>query len=241
MWYFSFIEKGEKMENKVDIKKVGETIAKLRKKNGMTQMQLAEKLYVSDKAISRWETGEGLPEIVNLMELSKIFNVSLESLLKAQYIEEEVSVNNAVEEPIKEQSENSSDTIENPKKEQNQNTHTHNTQNVSVPQKVAVQNKPQKAEDKHFVANIISVVLGGVSILSNLVFPIFIGLILAVIGLVLSKNPEKTTLHKVGKLLNIAGIIISLITMLIILIVMIAFGTQFLEIFDLFKSVQNGF
>ena len=56
-------------------------IKKLRKKKGMTQLELAEKVYVTDKAVSKWETGEGNPEITILIELAKVFEVSLDYLL----------------------------------------------------------------------------------------------------------------------------------------------------------------
>ena len=47
----------------------GTFIATLRKEQGLTQHQLAERLLVSDKAISRWETGRGLPDLDNLEAL----------------------------------------------------------------------------------------------------------------------------------------------------------------------------
>ena len=59
-------------------------IAKLRKKHGMTQEQLAEKLYVSNKAVSKWERGAGYPEITQLVGLSKIFGVPVDALLKSE-------------------------------------------------------------------------------------------------------------------------------------------------------------
>lgn len=61
---------------------VGKTISKLRKKMGLTQEQLAKKLNVSDKAVSKWETGGGYPEITLLPVLSQIFGVSIDYLLK---------------------------------------------------------------------------------------------------------------------------------------------------------------
>lgn len=60
----------------------GKTIAKLRKKAGLTQLQLAQMLNVSDKAVSKWETGGGYPEITVLPALSEIFGVSVDYLLK---------------------------------------------------------------------------------------------------------------------------------------------------------------
>lgn len=65
----------------MDAKSIGESIAELRKKQGMTQLQLAEKLNVSDKAISRWETGVGFPEITMLPVLADVFGVAVDFLL----------------------------------------------------------------------------------------------------------------------------------------------------------------
>lgn len=65
----------------MDAKVTGNFIAALRKENGLTQKQLAEKLNVSDKAVSRWETGKGYPDIESLMALSKEFSVSVNELL----------------------------------------------------------------------------------------------------------------------------------------------------------------
>ena len=60
---------------------VGQTIAALRKKKGWTQVELAEKLQVSDKAVSKWERGISFPDITILIPLSEVLNVSLYDLL----------------------------------------------------------------------------------------------------------------------------------------------------------------
>ncbi len=59
----------------------GETIRTLRESCGMTQKNLAEQLYLSDKTISRWETGRGLPDISILPELAAVLGVSIAELL----------------------------------------------------------------------------------------------------------------------------------------------------------------
>lgn len=64
----------------------GITIKMLREKRNMTQSQLAEKLYVSDKTISKWETGKGLPDISFLEPLANILQVSLPELLSGEQI-----------------------------------------------------------------------------------------------------------------------------------------------------------
>ena len=61
---------------------VGERIALLRKKNGYTQQQLADILSLSSKTISRWETGEGFPEISIIPNLSKTLGVTIDQLLE---------------------------------------------------------------------------------------------------------------------------------------------------------------
>ena len=56
---------------------VGQTIAALRKKKGWTQVELAEKLQVSDKAVSKWERAESSPDTDNLICLAKLYGVSV--------------------------------------------------------------------------------------------------------------------------------------------------------------------
>lgn len=60
----------------------GKMILKFRKKLGLTQMELAQKLNVTDKAVSKWENGSGYPEITLLPILSELFGVSIDYLLK---------------------------------------------------------------------------------------------------------------------------------------------------------------
>lgn len=68
----------------IDKKKFGEFIMSLRKEKGYTQKELAQHLFISDKAISKWETGLGYPDVSLLPELSNIFGVDLISLLEGQ-------------------------------------------------------------------------------------------------------------------------------------------------------------
>ena len=62
-------------------KECGIFIAELRKENELTQKDLAEKINVSDKAVSRWETGKGYPDVTSLVSLSDYFGVSVNELL----------------------------------------------------------------------------------------------------------------------------------------------------------------
>ena len=61
---------------------LGEKIHILRKQSGMSQEQLAERLAVSRQAISKWELGESLPDIDNIVQISRVFDVSTDYLLK---------------------------------------------------------------------------------------------------------------------------------------------------------------
>ena len=63
-----------------------EKLQKLRKNRGLTQEELAESLYVSRTAISKWESGRGLPSIDSLKEISKFFTVSIDELLSCEKV-----------------------------------------------------------------------------------------------------------------------------------------------------------
>lgn len=65
----------------------GLTIKKLREKNKLTQSELADKLLVSDKAISKWETGRGYPDITLIEDIAKVFNVSITELFSGDTVE----------------------------------------------------------------------------------------------------------------------------------------------------------
>ena len=65
----------------------GTVIKELREKNHMTQAELAEKLSVSDKAISKWETAKGYPDISLLEPLAKVFGISITELISGNTIQ----------------------------------------------------------------------------------------------------------------------------------------------------------
>ena len=58
-------------------------ISKRRKELGLTQQELADKLFVSDKVISKWETGKSVPDTSILVELANVLEISLDELLKS--------------------------------------------------------------------------------------------------------------------------------------------------------------
>ena len=65
---------------------LNEKLQELRKSKGMTQEELAEALYVSRTAISKWESGRGTPSIESLKQISAFFSVSIDDLLSAEKI-----------------------------------------------------------------------------------------------------------------------------------------------------------
>ncbi len=69
---------------------LSEKIYMLRKKNDLSQEELAEKIGVSRQAISKWESGTSLPEIEKLISLSEYFNVSIDYLVKEQAEDEQI-------------------------------------------------------------------------------------------------------------------------------------------------------
>ena len=65
--------------------KLPEKIIKLRKENGWSQEELAEKMDVSRQAVSRWENGTALPDAQNVLQISKLFHVTTDYLLNDDY------------------------------------------------------------------------------------------------------------------------------------------------------------
>ena len=70
----------------MDQLKIGKFIAKCRKKVNLTQMQLAEKLGITDKAISKWERGIAMPDTSIMLELCDILGISVNELLSGEII-----------------------------------------------------------------------------------------------------------------------------------------------------------
>jgi len=72
----------------MDQDKIGKFICTMRKHQGMTQEQLGECLGVTNKTVSRWETGKYMPDIDKLQELSAILGISINELLAGERIED---------------------------------------------------------------------------------------------------------------------------------------------------------
>lgn len=80
----------------MDAKKTGQLIQQMRKERGMTQAELAGRLRVTDKAVSRWERGIGCPDISLLEPLAEALHVTVLDILRGEQTEEEeISVREA--------------------------------------------------------------------------------------------------------------------------------------------------
>ena len=64
--------------------KIGKFIAAMRKEKGLTQRQLAEKLLISDKTVSKWERGNGMPEVSLMMPLCEALGINLNELFSGE-------------------------------------------------------------------------------------------------------------------------------------------------------------
>lgn len=78
----------------MDCSKIGNLIFDLRREKGMTQKQVADKLNISDKAVSKWERGIGCPDVCLLTELSELFGVNVQQLLSGSLDQNDVSGGN---------------------------------------------------------------------------------------------------------------------------------------------------
>lgn len=76
----------------IDKKSFGEFISMLRKEKSMTQKDLASRLLVSDKAVSKWETGNSMPDITLLVPLAEVLEVTVTELLECKRIEKTDSI-----------------------------------------------------------------------------------------------------------------------------------------------------
>ena len=70
----------------MDQLKIGRFIAQCRKNQNLTQMQLAEKLNITDRAISKWETGKALPDSSLMLELCRILKITVNDVLSGEKI-----------------------------------------------------------------------------------------------------------------------------------------------------------
>ena len=68
----------------MDLVKIGKFIATLIKEKGITQEQLAEKLYVTDRAVSKWERGLSLPDADKMLDLCSILDINVNELFNGE-------------------------------------------------------------------------------------------------------------------------------------------------------------
>lgn len=71
----------------IDNEKFGSFVAELRKEKNLTQKELAEKLYVSDKTVSKWERGLSMPNVVLLMPIADLLGITVTELLRGEKID----------------------------------------------------------------------------------------------------------------------------------------------------------
>lgn len=84
--------------------KFHEKLQNLRKNAGMTQLELAEKLMVLRQAISKWETGNAIPDVENIISICDLFRVSLDYLVRdTQVVETEEIVQNTTEKIVRQE------------------------------------------------------------------------------------------------------------------------------------------
>ncbi|MFR0987086.1 MAG: helix-turn-helix domain-containing protein [Frisingicoccus sp.] len=77
----------------MDNKKFGEFIAQLRKEKRLTQKELAGRLFISDKAVSKWERGLSMPNVSMLIPMAEILGVTVTELLRGERLEAESALN----------------------------------------------------------------------------------------------------------------------------------------------------
>ncbi|MGN0553576.1 MAG: helix-turn-helix domain-containing protein [Oscillospiraceae bacterium] len=77
--------------------KIGQFIAQIRKEKGLTQRQLADELLISDRTISKWETGKGLPEVSLMLPLCEILGINVNELLSGERLSDDEYIKKAEE------------------------------------------------------------------------------------------------------------------------------------------------
>ena len=77
----------------IDNEKFGKFLSEMRKEKSMTQKELADKLFVSDKTVSKWERGNSMPNVTLLMPIADVLGITVTELLKGEKISENNSLN----------------------------------------------------------------------------------------------------------------------------------------------------
>lgn len=79
----------------INKQKFGSFVSQLRKEQGLTQKELAQKLYISDKAVSKWETGVSIPDVTLLIPLAELLDVTVSELLECRRMEQKAPMETA--------------------------------------------------------------------------------------------------------------------------------------------------
>ena len=75
------------MDNNIEInQKIAKNLIRYRKAAGLTQAEVAEKIHYSDKSVSKWESGNGAPDVYTLVQLARLYNVSVNDFLEEEPI-----------------------------------------------------------------------------------------------------------------------------------------------------------
>jgi transcriptional regulator with XRE-family HTH domain/DNA-directed RNA polymerase subunit RPC12/RpoP len=82
----SGIIESERRAMLMDQSKIGKFISQRRKAQGLTQVQLAEKLGITDRAVSKWETGKSMPDVSVMIELCEILKITVNDLLCGEVV-----------------------------------------------------------------------------------------------------------------------------------------------------------
>lgn len=69
--------------------KIGQFISQIRKEKGLTQCQLAEQLLISDRTVSKWETGKGIPDVSLMMPLCEVLDINVNELLSGKRLSDD--------------------------------------------------------------------------------------------------------------------------------------------------------
>lgn len=101
-WDYTIITSADEKSKGADFDMVefGEQLRTAREKKGMTQQSLAEQLYVTRQAVSRWECGDRYPDLLTTKKISLILDVSLDELLSENEMEKVVERNPVIEKPL---------------------------------------------------------------------------------------------------------------------------------------------
>jgi len=90
----------QRSENTMNKQTFGNMVATLRKQNGMTQLDLAEKMGVTDKAVSKWERDLSFPDVNSIPKLAEIFDVTVDELMQIKADTKENVTDNKVSEIV---------------------------------------------------------------------------------------------------------------------------------------------